>query len=307
MDAPFFHLAQLNIARVKAPLDHPSMEGFVSRLPTVNALAEASPGFVWRLQTEAGDATSLRPYDDPALIVNMSVWESPEALRAFVYRSGHSEPLRMRQQWFEPMPKPFQAMWWIPAGHLPTVAEGKARLAFLAAHGDSDVAFGFTRIAPAPPSPDTVPSVASTLSLEGRRFVLEANEAGADCQPGMTFHYRQHGVRVRALYGGGDVLFGALVAHLVDEDRLDARYQHATRAGEVRTGRCETRVERLPDHRIRLHEQWQWLSGAEGTGRSTLIEATSDAVDAQLDERPGEAHLVGGDEAKLLVQRSTGL
>jgi hypothetical protein len=187
------------------------------------------------------------------------------------------------------------------------VAEGKARLAFLAAHGDSDVAFGFTRIAPAPPSPDTVPSVASTLSLEGRRFVLEANEAGADCQPGMTFHYRQHGVRVRALYGGGDVLFGALVAHLVDEDRLDARYQHATRAGEVRTGRCETRVERLPDHRIRLHEQWQWLSGAEGTGRSTLIEATSDAVDAQLDERPGEAHLVGGDEAKLLVQRSTGL
>src|SRR4029453_4539887 len=99
----YFHLAQFNIARVKAPLDTPAMEGFVSRLPAVNALAEASEGFVGRLQTSDGDATSLRPYDDPAIIVNMSVWTSPEALKAFVYRSGHAEPLRRRLDWFETM------------------------------------------------------------------------------------------------------------------------------------------------------------------------------------------------------------
>jgi hypothetical protein len=249
------------------------MEGFVSTLPEVNALAEASEGFVWRLQTAEGDATSLRIYEDPALIVNMSVWQSPDALRAFVYRSGHTEPLRRRLDWFEPLPKPYQVMWWIPAGHRPTVAEAQARLAFLAAHGDSDVAFGFTQVALPPPVPERSPDGSPALSLHNRRFVLEANEAGGDCRPGMTFEYRQEGGRVWALYGGGDVPFGALVARVQDDGGLDARYQHATIAGQVRTGRCETRPESLADGRIRLHERWQWLSGAEGAGRSTLIEA----------------------------------
>jgi hypothetical protein len=273
MAVPYFHLAQLNVARLKAPLDHPSIEGFVSRLAVINAVAEASPGFVWRLQTDEGNATSLRPYDDPAILVNMSVWETPDALRSFVYRSGHAEPMRRRLEWFETMPKPFQVMWWMPAGHRPTVAEAQARLAFLARHGDSDVAFGFTRIAPPPPVPEAPPDRAPEPLLHNRRFVLEANEVGADCQPGMAFEYRQDGGRVWALYGGGEVSFGALVARVRDDGGLDARYQHATADGQIRTGRCDTRPERLSDGRIRLHERWQWLSGAEGTGRSTLIEA----------------------------------
>lgn len=273
MSAPWFHLAQFNLARVKAPLDSPVMEGFVSRLAPVNALAEASDGFVWRLQTAEGDATSLRHYDDPAIIVNMSVWTTPEALKAFVYRSGHAEPLRKRLEWFEPMPKPFQVLWWIPAGHRPTVAEAQARLAFLARHGDSAVAFGVARSEPPPPAPDGDANPATTLSLHDRRFLLEENAVGADCQPGMTFHYRQDGGRVWALYGGGDVAFGALVAGMQADGRLDARYQHATVAGDIRTGRCDTRPERLDDGRIRLHEEWRWLSGADGTGQSRLIEA----------------------------------
>jgi hypothetical protein len=103
--------------------------------------------------------------------------------------------------------------------------------------------------------------------------VIERNEPGADCQPGMAFEYGQAGGRVWALYGGGDVSFGALVARVASDGRLDARYQHATVEGHIRTGRCETRPERLPDGRIRLHEQWQWLTGADGRGQSTLIEA----------------------------------
>jgi hypothetical protein len=275
MPSPYFHLAQLNIGRLRAPIDHPSIEGFVSRLAAINAVAEASPGFVWRLQTDEGNATSLRPFDDPTILVNMSVWESPESLRAFVYRSGHAEPLRRRLDWFETIAKPFQVMWWIPAGHVPTVGEAKDRLTFLARHGDSDVAFGFTRIAPPPPVPEPALDRALEPLLHNRRFVLEVNEPGADCQPGMAFDYRQQGGRVWALYGGGEVSFGALVARVADDGRLDARYQHATTAGQIRTGRCETRPERLLDGRIRLHEQWQWLSGAEGSGRSTLIETQS--------------------------------
>jgi hypothetical protein len=269
----YFHLAQFNIGRMKAPLESPTMEGFVSRLPAVNALAEASEGFVWRLQTSDGDATSLRPYDDPAIIVNMSVWTSPEALKAFVYRSGHAEPLRRRLDWFESMPKPFQVMWWIPVGHRPTVAEARARLAFLERHGDTAVAFGMMRPFAPPPAPEGEPDGATALSLHNRRFVLEENAAGADCQPGMAFDYRQEGSRVWALYGGGEVSFGALVARVRHDGRLDARYQHATTSGEIRTGQCETHPERLEDGRIRLHEEWRWLSGAEGAGRSRLVEA----------------------------------
>jgi hypothetical protein len=171
------------------------------------------------------------------------------------------------------MPKPFLVQWWIPAGHVPTVAEARARLAFLAQHGDCAVAFGVMRAAPPPPAPDGEPDGASLLSLHGRRFVLEENAAGADCQPAMAFDYRQQGSRVWALYGGGEVSFGALVARVAGDGRLDARYQHATTAGTIRTGRCETRAERLEDGRIRLHEEWRWLSGAEGAGRSRLVES----------------------------------
>src|SRR5580698_8480169 len=96
-----YHIAQVNIGRVRAPLDSPLMAGFVNRLAEVNELADRSPGFVWRLQTPAGDATYLRPYEDDRILVNMSVWESIEALKSYVYRSAHADLLRERQQWFE--------------------------------------------------------------------------------------------------------------------------------------------------------------------------------------------------------------
>ena len=119
------------------------MSGFVSRLDEINALADGSPGFVWRLQTEAGDATSLRPYDDDRIIVNLTVWESLESLRDFVYRRDHAEGLRKRQEGFERLEAAVVALGWIPAGHVPSVAEAKERLLRLQERGPSPFAFTF--------------------------------------------------------------------------------------------------------------------------------------------------------------------
>ena len=130
MPTRHYHLAQVNIGRIVAPIDSPKMAGFVSQLQPINALADRSPGFVWRLQTEAGDATSILPYDDPRININMSVWESVEALKEFVYKSAHIGPLRDRLKWFEKPVEAYMAMWWIPAGHIPTVEEAKQRLQF---------------------------------------------------------------------------------------------------------------------------------------------------------------------------------
>ena len=135
------HLAQVNIGRVRAPLESPVMAGFVNRLDEINALADRSPGFVWRLQTEAGNATYLRPYDDERILVNMSVWETVEALRAYVYGSAHVELLRRRHEWFERFEGAYLALWWVPAGHRPSVDEAKSRLAHLAANGPTPFAF----------------------------------------------------------------------------------------------------------------------------------------------------------------------
>src|SRR5258706_287381 len=123
-----FHLAQVNIGRVVAPVDDPKIAGFMAQLDEVNALAEAAPGFVWRLQTSSGNATDVPYNDDPFVLVNMSVWESVETLRDYVYRSRHVEVLRDRAQWFQKMEKPHYCLWWVPAGHIPTVAEGRERL-----------------------------------------------------------------------------------------------------------------------------------------------------------------------------------
>jgi hypothetical protein len=138
-----FHLAQINIGRLRAPLEDPSIEGFRSQLDPINALADSSPGFVWRLQTEDGNATAIRPFADERIAINMSVWESLEALQQFVYRSAHVGPLRDRKQWFERMESPILVLWWIPAGHIPTVAEALERLEHLKQHGPSPGAFTF--------------------------------------------------------------------------------------------------------------------------------------------------------------------
>ena len=143
------HLAQVNVATVRAPLDSPELAGFVAQLEPINALADHAPGFVWRLQTEDGDATSIRPYDDERIMVNLSVWKSLESLRAFVYASRHLDVMRRRREWFHRMDT-YLALWWVPAGTIPTVAQAKDRLQLLAGNGPSPDAFTFRVPFPAP-------------------------------------------------------------------------------------------------------------------------------------------------------------
>ena len=143
------HLAQLNIGRTKAPLDSDLLSGFVEGLEHVNALADSSPGFVWRLQTEEGDATSIRAFeDDELMIVNMSVWESIEALWDFVYAGEHLAYMRRRREWFERIESHI-VLWWVPAGHTPSVDEALDRLEHLRADGPSERAFTFKQRFPA--------------------------------------------------------------------------------------------------------------------------------------------------------------
>jgi hypothetical protein len=142
------HIAQINIARINGPLEEPRMAGFVGRLDEINALADSSPGFVWRLQTGEGNATYLRPYDDDRILVNMSVWESIEALRQYVYRGAHAGVMRGRREWFEKLEAPYLAMWWVPAGHIPGLDEAKERLAYLQEHGPTPFAFDFKKSFP---------------------------------------------------------------------------------------------------------------------------------------------------------------
>jgi hypothetical protein len=145
------HLAQVNVGRLAAPLDSEQLRPFVERLQSVNALADASPGFVWRLQTDEGDATAYRVFDDPELIVNLSVWESLDALRGFVYRlPDHVEVLRRRREFFARSHEDTVALWWIPAGSIPTVAEAEERLTLLRALGPSPDYFTFKRFFPPP-------------------------------------------------------------------------------------------------------------------------------------------------------------
>jgi hypothetical protein len=144
------HLAQVNLATLRAPLDTPELADFVAQLAPVNALADHSPGFVWRLQTEDGDATAIRAFDDERIMVNLSVWESLEALRTFVYASRHLDVMRRRREWFHRMADAYLALWWVPAGTIPTVAEAAERLELLERQGPSADAFSFRVPFPAP-------------------------------------------------------------------------------------------------------------------------------------------------------------
>jgi hypothetical protein len=138
------HLAQLNVGRAKAPLDADTMADFMALLDPINELADSSPGFVWRLQDEEGTgATGIKVSEDEQFIVNMSVWESIDALWDFVYDSAHLDVMRRRREWFERHVEPFQVLWWVPAGHIPTPQEALARLDHLRAHGPTPEAFTF--------------------------------------------------------------------------------------------------------------------------------------------------------------------
>ena len=141
-----FYVAQVNIGRILAELNDPVMAGFVNRLDEINALADASPGFVWRLIVNDGNATYLRPFGDPRMLLNMSVWKTVEQLRDFVYKTMHVELLRERHAWFEKLAGTYTALWWVPAGHIPSVDEAKRRLAHLEAHGPTEFAFTFQSV-----------------------------------------------------------------------------------------------------------------------------------------------------------------
>jgi hypothetical protein len=137
------HIAQVNIAQMKALLEDPLMSGFVARIDEINALADDSPGFIWRLQTSAGNATYLRPYDDDRILFNLSVWETIEHLRQFAYRTAHVELLRQQAVWFDKFVGAYLALWWVPPGHIPSVDEAKQRLAHLETHGPTPFSFTF--------------------------------------------------------------------------------------------------------------------------------------------------------------------
>ena len=144
-----YELAQLNIAVMKEPLDSPGMADFVANLERINALAESSPGFVWRLQTEEGDATALRPLGDQTL-VNMSVWKDVASLNHYVYKTAHVEIMRRRKEWFDRMSEASIVLWWVPHGHRPSVVQAIERLQQLRTHGPSADAFTFRHAFPPP-------------------------------------------------------------------------------------------------------------------------------------------------------------
>jgi Domain of unknown function (DUF3291) len=141
---PAYELAQLNVALMKEPLESPRMADFVANLDRINALAESAPGFVWRLQTEEGDATGLRPLGDD-MLVNLSTWRDVESLNRYVYGSAHVEIMRRRKEWFERMREAYVVLWWVPKGHRPSVSEAIAKLELLRAHGPTQDAFTFRR------------------------------------------------------------------------------------------------------------------------------------------------------------------
>ena len=144
------HLAQVNVGRLRAPIDAPETADFVSQLDPINALADGTPGFVWRLQDESGNATSILTTPDPMFIINLSVWESLEALSKFVYRSEHKDVLRRRREWFEKPVEAIVVLWWVPAGHVPSTDEALERLDHLREHGPTGEAFTFRETFPAP-------------------------------------------------------------------------------------------------------------------------------------------------------------
>jgi hypothetical protein len=163
-----FELAQVNIGRLKAPLDSAELKPFVDGLEPVNAVADTSDGFVWRLQDDTGDATDFRVFDEWTL-VNMSVWRDTNALTAFMYQGQHRELLARRREFFERLEEAVTALWWVPAGHRPTVEEAQTRLLHLRAHGPTEYAFTLrTSFPPGPADPvaDPAPDIASDPAPE---------------------------------------------------------------------------------------------------------------------------------------------
>jgi hypothetical protein len=152
-----YELAQLNIGIIKGPMSSPVMADFAANLKRINVLAEETPGFVWQLQTEEGDATAIRPFENENMLVNMSVWSDIESLRKFVYRSDHVDIMRRRGEFFENMKQAFLVLWWVPKGHRPSVAEAIAKLEELRRNGPTAEAFAFRQSYPPPDAVQSKP------------------------------------------------------------------------------------------------------------------------------------------------------
>ena len=148
-----YELAQLNIGIIRGPMDSPIMAEFAANLDRINALAESSSGFVWRLQTSEGNATTIRPFENENMLINMSVWQDTDSLRRFVYRSAHAEILRRRREWFEKISQAIVVLWWVPRGHRPSIEEAMARLEALRCKGPHPEAFTFRDTYPPPDAP----------------------------------------------------------------------------------------------------------------------------------------------------------
>ena len=140
------NLAQLNVARLKYPFEDPRVADFADNLDRINALADRSDGFVWRLQDDGGNAIDIQADADPMIIVNMSVWRDAESLERFVWNTVHKQFYRRRAEWFSAMKNQHLVMWWVQDGHVPSVEEGTARLEHLRVNGDSDFAFGWSHL-----------------------------------------------------------------------------------------------------------------------------------------------------------------
>lgn len=154
-----YELAQLNIGIIRGPMDSPVMAEFAANLDRINALAERSPGFVWRLQTEDGDATAIRPFGDQNMLVNMSVWRDVESLNSYVYSSAHVEVMRRRREWFERMTEAFLVLWWVTKAHRPSVVEAISKLEMLRSKGPTPEAFTFRKAFPPPDAARSQPPV----------------------------------------------------------------------------------------------------------------------------------------------------
>jgi len=152
-----YHLAQLNVGVIRGPMDSPIMADFANNLDRINALAEASDGFIWRLKDDAGNATAIRPFEQEDLLLNMSVWRDIDRLRQYVYRSAHVEIMRRRKEFFEPMDQAFLVLWWVPAGHIPGIEEAVERLERLRRDGATPEAFSFREAFAAPGAAGATP------------------------------------------------------------------------------------------------------------------------------------------------------
>ena len=148
-----WHLAQVNIGRLIAPPDDPRLADFFSALDRVNALAEATPGFVWRLKDETNNSMAMQPTPDPRVAINLTVWAGPDALFDFVYRSAHTPVMARRREWFERWDGAYQVLWWIEAGTVPTVEDALAKLWLLDRYGSTPHAFTFKAQFPQPGAP----------------------------------------------------------------------------------------------------------------------------------------------------------